>query len=184
MNRSIRAASAAAMLMLVSSVALASSVKVVDATYTVSSFGAMSISEFDLTGPSQVTVSLQDIPWPAPLQGVKFELLSDTGKDLGSFSGFGTQTFDVKDAGTVYALSFGIAAPQSASSLGFGTYGLTVAFAPTAAVPLPAGTWLFASALGLFGVLRRKSSPYQGVVQSECKTTVLGSQSALRLSAV
>ena len=133
--------------------AWAGSVDLVETSYTVSNQGAVNVNSFNLSAAGALTVTMTDLPWPASLQNVSFLLTSSTGTTIGQGSGFGTETFQISGPGTVYALTFGQAAPLPGLSYGFGSYGLSATFQP---VPLPPAAALLLSGLGLLGLIYRR----------------------------
>jgi hypothetical protein len=133
--------------------ASASSVDLLETSYTVSNQGAVSVNSFKLDSAGSLTLTMTDLPWPASLQDVSVLLTSSTGATIGQGSGFGPESFHISGPGTVYALTFGQAAPLPGLSYGFGSYGLSVKFQP---VPLPPAAALLLSGLGLLAILYRR----------------------------
>jgi hypothetical protein len=160
--------------------AFADVLPMVDTSYTANLSGAVSVNRLDVDGPGTLTVTLTDIPWPQSLANVDLLLTSGTGTVLGRSNGFGTETYTIAGAGTLYAFCFGQAAPFKGLDFGFGTYGLRIDFQENpAAVPLPPGGLLLAAgilALALVaragswpGVRRDRLTAYRGFPETAIK---------------
>jgi len=115
---------------------------------------------FQVSGPGTLTVSLTNIAWPEPLASLNM-VVSTTSGLLGPEMGAGTETFDIKSAGMVYADWFGTAQ----GPLDTGVYSMNIQFMPAAtAVPLPYSVALLASGLALLLWQRRRSTALNGAV--------------------
>jgi hypothetical protein len=110
---------------------------------------------FQVSGPGTLTVSLTNVAWPEQLASLNMVVGTTSGL-LGPEMGAGTQTFDIKGAGMVYADWFGTAQ----GPLDTGVYSMNVQFVPAGtAVPLPYSIALLASGLLLLLWQRRRSTP-------------------------
>ena len=140
----------------------ASTIQLVNNSYTVSSAGAVSVNRLDLTGAGSLTVTLTDLPWPAPLAQAAFLLSTPTANVLGRYEQFGSESFEISGPEVLYVLAFGQAADFPGLPFGYGSYGLTVNFTPAASsVPLPPASSLLVSALALLSVVwRRRRAPF------------------------
>lgn len=131
--------------------ALATTIELVTNSYTVTTQGALSSNTLQITGPGTLTVTMTDLDWPTPLapNTESFSLNNSAGTTVGSFANGGTETFDITQAGTFYALAYAQAQALPGLSVGYGTYGLQIGFTPS--VVLPPSAALLASALLMIG---------------------------------
>jgi hypothetical protein len=132
--------------------AQADSIDLLEASYTVSTQGAVAVNSLSLGSAGTLTLTLTDLNWPTSLQDASFLLTSASGTVLGRGNGFGTESFQVAGPGTIYAVSFGQAAPLHGLSFGYGSYGVSATFQP---VPLPASLALLPSGLASLWLIRR-----------------------------
>jgi hypothetical protein len=157
-----RLAPLAVLALLAASASEGATVALVDASYTISSGATVETSTLKLSGPGTVGLTLTNIPWPAPLTGMLFELFDASGHAVGTSNGFGTSTFTIDSAGTYFAVSVGSVAPLAGALIGFGSFGIDLSFTPTSvpAVPLPPAIALLASGLAAIGTrrLRRRTA--------------------------
>lgn len=117
---------------------------------------------FQVSGPGTLTVSLTNVAWPEQLASLNMVVGTTSGL-LGPEMGAGTQTFDIKSAGMVYADWFGTAQ----GPLDTGVYSMNVQFAPAGtAVPLPYSIALLASGLLLLLWQRRRAAPLNSAAVS------------------
>jgi hypothetical protein len=108
---------------------------------------------FQVSGPGTLTVSLANIAWPEQLASLNMVVGTTSGL-LGPEMGPGSQTFDIKNAGMVYADWFGTAQ----GPLDTGVYSMSIQFVPAGtAVPLPYSIALLMSGLALLIWQRRRS---------------------------
>ncbi len=116
--------------------------------------GQQSFSDaFQVSGPGTLTVSLTNVAWPEQLASLNMVVGTTSGL-LGPEMGAGTQTFDIKNAGMVYADWFGTAQ----GPLDTGVYSMNIQFVPAgAAVPLPYSIALLASGFLLLLWQRRRA---------------------------
>jgi hypothetical protein len=137
--------------------AAASSV-LVNASYSVTTAGAVAVNNLQLNGAGTLTLSLTDLHWPASLQDLRYLITTADGTILGQGSGAGSFSVAISGAELVYAVTFGQAAPLPGLSFGYGSYGLQIGFQP---VPLPDSVILLASGLAALGVVvrRRRGAP-------------------------
>jgi hypothetical protein len=131
--------------------AAATTIELVTNTYTVTTQGSLSSNTLEISGPGTLTVSMTDLNWPTPLvtDSMSFSLNNSAGATVGSFTKGGTETFDITQAGTFYALAYAQAQPLPGLSIGYGSYGLQVGYTPDVALPPSAA--LLASALLMIG---------------------------------
>ena len=109
---------------------------------------------FNVSGPGSVSVSLVDVGFNSALSNLSLTLAGS--KPLGQLTGAGAETFDISGAGTYFAYVTGQAtSPSSGLHLNLGLYSLNISFSPLAAVPLPPGFALMASALACMALLLR-----------------------------
>ena len=110
---------------------------------------------FDVSGPGSVSVSLADVGFNSALSNLSLTLAGS--KPLGQLTGVGTETFDISGSGTYFAYVTGQATtgPSAGLHLNLGLYSLNISFSPLAAVPLPPGFALMASALACMALLLR-----------------------------
>jgi hypothetical protein len=109
---------------------------------------------FQVSGPGTLIVSLTNVAWPEQLASLDMVVGTTSGL-LGPEMGAGTQTFDIKSAGMVYADWFGTAQ----GPLDTGVYSMNIQFMPAGAtVPLPYSIALLASGLLLLLWQRRRSA--------------------------
>jgi hypothetical protein len=111
-----------------------------------------SVSNFQISGPGTVTVSLTDLGWTDRLASLTFAATNASGV-VASMTGPGQISFNVSSPG-MYSTVVGAVA-STAGFLDLGWYSMTVNFAPAAAVPLPASALLLLSCLLLLGVALR-----------------------------
>ncbi len=115
---------------------------------------------FQMSGPGTLTVSLTNVAWPEQLASLNMVVGTTSGL-LGPEMGAGTQTFDIKSAGMVYADWFGTAQ----GPLDTGVYSMNIQFVPaSSAVPLPYSIALLASGLVLLLWQRRRSTAVNAAV--------------------
>lgn len=117
------------------------------------------VSNFQITGPGTVTVSLTDLAWPDKLASLTFAATTSSGV-VASMSGPGQISFNVSSPGMYSAV---VGAVAGAGFLDLGWYSMIVNFTPaTSAVPLPGSVWLLVSGLVLGALLirpRRRATP-------------------------
>jgi hypothetical protein len=136
-----------------------SAIDLVETSYTVSTQGAVNVNSFVLTGPGTLTLTLTDLRWPTSIQEMTFLVATTTGTIIGQGSGFGSESFQIAGPGTVYAVTYGQAAPLPGLSFGYGSYGVSATF-QAQAVPLPTSAALLLSGLGILWIaFRRRESP-------------------------
>jgi hypothetical protein len=130
---------------------VATTIELVTNTYTVTTQGSLSSNTLEISGPGTLTVSMTDLQWPTPLapNTMSFSLQNGAGAAVGSFANGGTDTFDITQAGTFYALAYAQAQPLPGLSIGYGSYGLQIGYTPD--VVLPPSAALLASALVMIG---------------------------------
>ncbi|MES1263296.1 MAG: hypothetical protein ABUL69_02995 [Peristeroidobacter soli] len=97
-----------------------------------------------------VTVTLQDLGWPAKFDSLSFAASTSTSL-LAQMSAPGRLTFQVDGPNNYFATVYGLAN----AAAGSGLYSLNLSYAP---VPLPAAAWLLLSGLAL---LPRKTNRHQ-----------------------
>ena len=115
---------------------------------------------FQVSGPGTLTVSMANIAWPQQLASLDMVVSTASGL-LGPEMGPGTQTFDIKNPGMVYAQWFGTAQ----GPLDTGVYSMNIQFVPAGtAVPLPYSIALLASGLVLLLWQRRRSTSLDSAV--------------------
>ncbi|MBS0375203.1 MAG: VPLPA-CTERM sorting domain-containing protein [Proteobacteria bacterium] len=140
--------------------AAASSV-LVDASYSVTTAGAVAVNNLHLSGPGTLTLSLTDLHWPASLQDLRYLITTADGTILGQGSGAGSFSIAISSAELVYAVTFGQATPLPGLSFGYGSYGVQIGFQP---VPLPDALVLLGSGLGALAIVaRRRRDPMRPV---------------------
>jgi hypothetical protein len=106
---------------------------------------------FTAPGPGTLSVQLEDILWPTPLQSLSASIDSP-GNVLGSLSA-GTLNLTISQAGTYYA----DVTSQAGGPLDLGLYSMQVEFYPQGTpvpMPLPAALVLLCGGLGVLGGLR------------------------------
>jgi len=158
----------------------AGSIDLLDTSYTVSTQGAVAVNTFNLSEAGTLTLTLTDLKWPSALQDASFLLTTASGTVLGRGTGFGSESFQIGAAGTIYAVTFGQAAPIRGLTIGYGSYGVSANFQP---VPLPAPMALLpAGLMWLWFAARRRPlrpvalrTPLAGDdgLPSFCKTNAL-----------
>lgn len=111
-----------------------------------------SVSNFQISGPGTVTVSLTDLGWTERLASLTFAA-TDAAGVVATMSGPGQISFNVSSPGMYSAVVGAVA--SSSGFLDLGWYSMTVNFAPAAAVPLPASGWLLLSCVLLLGAALR-----------------------------
>jgi hypothetical protein len=122
--------------------------------------GQQSFSQsFQISGPGTLTVSLANVAWPEQLASLDM-LLSTTNGLLGPEMGAGTETFDIKAGGTLFADWFGTAQ----GPLDAGVFSMNIQFQPSGVtpVPLPYSLGLLGSALLLLVWHRRRPEALAG----------------------
>lgn len=119
-------------------------------------------SSFTVKSAGEVTVTLQNIAWPASLSALSFSATSAS-KVLASWNGTGlssdTATFDVA-AGTYFTHVFAAAG----GPLDLGLYSMLVSFSPTGnppPVPLPASGWMLLTGIFVLAGLTRVVRPFE-----------------------
>lgn len=132
--------------------AAASSV-LVDASYSVTTAGAVAVNNLHLAGPGTLTLSLTDLHWPASLQDLRYLITTADGTILGQGSGAGSFSIAIGSAELIYAVTFGQATPLHGLTFGYGSYGLQIGFQP---VPLPDSVVLLLSGLAALALLLRR----------------------------
>ena len=135
--------------------AFGDAIDLVSTTYTVSTQGAVNVNGFSVSGPGTVTLTLTDLHWPTALAQMSYLVATTTGTVLGLGSGFGTETFQVSGPATLYAVTYGQAAPLPGLAFGYGSYGVSASF-QAQAVPLPPSAVLLASAAAFLWVRSRR----------------------------
>ena len=111
-----------------------------------------SVTNFQISGPGTVTVSLTDLDWTDRLASLTFAATDASGV-VATMSGPGQVSFKVSSPGMYSAVVGAVASGSGFLDLGW--YSMTVNFAPAAAVPLPPSAWLLVSCLLLLGVALR-----------------------------
>jgi hypothetical protein len=109
-----------------------------------------SVTDFTVSGPGTVTVTLTDLGFTERLASLTFAATTPTGV-ITSMSGPGQISFAVTTPG-IYSAVIGALA-QGAGPLALGWYSVTIGFAP--AVPLPGTLALLLSALLGIAALRK-----------------------------
>lgn len=110
---------------------------------------SLNINTLATTEAGTLTIKLEDLGWPDPLQSLKILVTDLDG------------IWEVRDGSTSFSLFLSgptnVFAAVYAKSVdgGLGLYNLHSSFAP---VPLPAAAWLLLSGLGGLGLLRRRPS--------------------------
>lgn len=116
-----------------------------------------SLTSFDVPGAGTLSVSVNDIDFPTPLQSLTASILGN-GAALGSWSaaqGSDSGQFNVAipTAGVFDAFVTAVAG-EVGQGFSMGTYGIRVAFTPSVSpVPLPAALDLLLGGLALLGAL-------------------------------
>lgn len=135
--------------------------KLFESTVLVTASTSMNLTDLNLSSPGKLTISLNDLAWPALLDTLSFSL-TDATHVLQTFAATGptnTWTFNVSAPGTYYGTIF--AKPSAAARAGM--YHATYSYESVAPVPLPAAAWLLFSGIAGLAAFKpkQKLSPVQ-----------------------
>jgi hypothetical protein len=106
---------------------------------------------FALAGPGTLTVSLQDMQFPAPFASLDL-MVSNSTALLGPETGAGTESFQITGPQQIYVQALATAE----GPLGTGVFGLDVMWKPTTPVPLATSIAFLGSGLLLLAWQRRQ----------------------------
>jgi len=107
------------------------------------------VTAFDISAPGNYIARLTDFAFPNPFDEIALSVVTSSAS-FGSVTGAGEFAFTVDDPGQYFAVIFGVA-----GGLGeIGLFGIEIA----QVVPIPAPVVLFASALAVLGLTRRRAA--------------------------